>query len=72
VEGGRPVAERIRESVERHISAIDPALRITVSIGIASCPKIATNSRDLISAADKALYHAKNEGKNRVVVSLEE
>ncbi len=69
-EGGRPVAERIRTTIEQ--CAFEhgaPRMRMTVSIGMASCPKTASNSRDLLLAADKALYAAKRKGKNRIVIS---
>jgi len=41
-------------------------LSITVSIGVASCPDHANAAQTLISAADKALYTAKQTGRNRV------
>ena len=69
-EGGRPVAERIRDTVGRHdFKAGATGIRMTVSIGLASCPKTANNSRDLLLAADKALYKAKETGKNKIVIS---
>jgi len=42
---------------------------ITVSIGLASCPTHADSERSLYAASDKALYVAKNEGRNRVAVA---
>ncbi len=62
----RVVAERLRESVAtlRFID-IDPALRVTVSIGIAHA--ISGESRDsLFRRADAALYRAKQNGRDRV------
>ena len=44
-------------------------VRITVSIGVASCPSNARTIRDLVVEADKSLYEAKRAGKNRVVES---
>ena len=41
-------------------------LPITVSIGIASCPDHADTSSELMIATDKALYAAKNAGRNCV------
>ncbi len=42
---------------------------ITVSIGLAACPTHADSERSLYAASDKALYVAKNEGRNRVAVA---
>lgn len=40
--------------------------RMTVSIGVASCPEDAVNPRELVHKADMALYAAKAGGRNRV------
>ena len=61
------VAERVRNLVEHH-RLVDgkESQPITVSIGIgALCDGIDTVN-DLIASADKALYQAKTEGRNRV------
>lgn len=71
-EGGRPVAERIRAAVEAHVVEIEGLqVRLTVSIGISSCPKTATDSRGLLMAVDRALYRAKAAGKNKIVIESE-
>jgi diguanylate cyclase (GGDEF)-like protein len=44
-----------------------PGGRLTISIGIATFPHDASGARELIDMADKALYLAKGEGKNRVM-----
>jgi diguanylate cyclase len=61
-------AERIRRQVEeRVISFGDQRVQVTVSIGGVSFPeKEVTGEHDLIDAADRALYHAKNSGRNKV------
>lgn len=42
---------------------------ITLSIGVASYPEHETTAEGLISAADKALYQAKANGRNQVVMA---
>ena len=63
------VAERLREAVEE--ITFDGELReltVTTSIGIACYPRPGIDGvDDLLKAADEALYHAKNTGRNRVV-----
>lgn len=67
---GSMVAERIREAVEKNsFSAENTSLKLTVSIGVASCPMNARSIRDLVLEADRSLYEAKRSGKNRVVLS---
>lgn len=65
-----PIAERIRLRVEdadfAELKELED-LKITISIGVASFPENATNEKGLIEAADKALYYAKNTGRNKVV-----
>lgn len=62
-------AERIRRAVERLEIAVphsDEALRVTISIGVAhGGPDTPLDS--LIKEADKCLYQAKADGRNRVV-----
>lgn len=65
------VGERIRGAISelRITTDGDPpqALRVTASFGIASYPDSkASSGEDLIRRADRALYRAKQTGKNRV------
>ena len=59
------IGERIRKQVER---TEVPNRKVTVSVGIASCSNDVDSARDLISAADVALYAAKNQGRNNVQI----
>jgi diguanylate cyclase (GGDEF)-like protein len=65
------VSARIREVVEtlRFSGTLDQ-LQMTISLGVATFPNQAISDiEDLIRLADNALYTAKNEGRNRVIVA---
>ena len=68
-EGALAFGERIRERVERSLAAgksAGQAVGVTVCLGIASYPEHAHTAKGLIEKADRALYAAKQRGKNRV------
>ncbi len=70
-EGGKNMAERIRETIENHPFPHEdqhPGGKLTISIGLACYPKGADTGTDLVRKADSALYKAKKAGRNRVVV----
>jgi len=71
VEEARRVAERIRTQVA-DLSAIEPGLSVSVSVGIASFPRHATDTDGVLGAADAALLCAKARGRNCVFTSGEE
>ncbi|MFO0691438.1 MAG: GGDEF domain-containing protein [Myxococcota bacterium] len=62
------VGERIRSRIESHVfeAGREGALRLSISIGVATCPGHGTTREALLDAADKAMYRAKSEGRNRV------
>lgn len=62
-------AERMRDTIERTVRAgRAPALEVvTASFGVASYPDHGDTLSDLVGAADRAMYRAKNAGRNKVV-----
>jgi diguanylate cyclase len=62
------IAERIRKNVQENYFITDnnEKINITISIGVSSYPGKANNISNLMEIADKALYYAKNNGKNQV------
>jgi diguanylate cyclase (GGDEF)-like protein len=65
--GALRIAEEIRAAVERMTVAFgENRLGVTVSIGVATCPRHGLKAADLLSATDAGLYRAKSEGRNRV------
>jgi len=68
----KEIAERIRRSVaQQTFTSIDgQVFRLTLSAGIATTNSLSggvINSADLVAYADRALYEAKEHGRNRVV-----
>jgi diguanylate cyclase (GGDEF)-like protein len=63
------IAERIRRSLASTPIAVSESeyVNITVSIGIAIFPMDGIDEDALLNNADQAMYHAKGEGRNRVV-----
>ena len=68
-ESAQRTAERIRGIVARAEHPLDDGRRVKVTISIGGCiyPQDAQNESHLLRMADKALYLAKEKGKNRVV-----
>ena len=69
--GALVAGERVRHSVEEEEfpgGRPDETAHVTISVGVASMPAHALQAEDLVNAADKALYQAKQRGKNRVEV----
>jgi diguanylate cyclase (GGDEF)-like protein len=67
--GARAIAERLRQSVQDSMSVRtgeDEAVRCTVSIGVAALSAQDADFDSLLQRADRALYLAKDGGRNRV------
>jgi diguanylate cyclase (GGDEF)-like protein len=68
LEGAFNFGERVRVAVESlDVPLLDGSgqLSVTASVGVASARDVA--KRDLVEAADRALYQAKRSGKNRTI-----
>jgi len=69
------IAERLRSHVAGLAVPIDdspdaPCVRLTISVGVSAIERDADRGlTDLLAAADSALYHAKQNGRNKVAVA---
>ncbi|MBN1366314.1 MAG: diguanylate cyclase [Dehalococcoidales bacterium] len=63
------VAERIRKTIELKTNSRE--MPVTVSVGVASWPIDGVMKEELINRADRALYTAKQNGRNRVCLSTD-
>lgn len=68
IDDARTFAEKIRSLIEETtISTSEGELSVTVSIGVATTPFSQLNAPiEIVEAADKALYRAKENGRNQV------
>ncbi len=65
------VAGRLLEAIRHHsIVAKERPIGITASIGIALFPEYGTTVEELLAHADRALYQAKEKGRNRFGMSV--
>ncbi|RFU61220.1 sensor domain-containing diguanylate cyclase [Peribacillus glennii] len=61
------IAERIRKKAE--MTSSPTGNPVTLSIGIGSSAKTAKHFTDLLNITDQALYKAKQEGRNKIVIA---
>ncbi|MGZ4954898.1 MAG: HDOD domain-containing protein [Methylobacter sp.] len=69
--GAYGYAERLRSEIERRGKIMSGRFHghlLTVSIGVSMYSTDYTHYNDMIEAADQAMYRAKNEGRNRIVM----
>ena len=64
-------AEYLREEVKKLCinSKCTPPVLVTISQGVAAYPINGSTGKDVLKAADVALYRAKLEGRDRVIVA---
>lgn len=68
--GGVEIAKRIQNSlIERSLIVENNKLKVTLSIGVAMLSDKHSSFEQLINDADKAMYLAKENGRNRIEVS---
>jgi diguanylate cyclase (GGDEF)-like protein len=62
----RKLVSQIQSKFSKPFNIADRSIPITLSIGIARFPKDGSDATTLMKHADLAVYHAKNNGRNRV------
>lgn len=69
-EQGVLASERLRKALKAlEVSTANGPVRFTVSIGVASLAQADLSLQQIMKNADKALYAAKNQGRDRVVTA---
>ncbi|MBX9296115.1 GGDEF domain-containing protein [Chromobacterium vaccinii] len=68
---GEALAERLRAAIEESPCSLPSGLQlaVTASFGVATLSEASSTLESLLQAADRALYAAKRQGRNRVVVA---
>ncbi|MFO8192541.1 MAG: diguanylate cyclase [Bacillota bacterium] len=70
VDDARKLAVSLKEAVaDNPVDFKNSVIPVTVSMGVAALTETMSGLEDILSAADRALYQAKEEGRNRVAVS---
>lgn len=71
LESARARAEELRKEVRRLVAQHrrQPLGPITISVGVAALPEHGVSPEDLIAAADRALYQAKSDGRDRTIAA---
>ena len=65
--GALLLAEKIRSAVVNAPFRVDGgSLDVTISVGVAAYPEHGSSGKELVAAADAAMYRAKAHGRNRV------
>lgn len=68
----RQILFTIRKNIRWYFENSEDQLVVTLSVGTASYPKDATDVDELFAKADRALYIAKEKGKDRFIIYNEE
>lgn len=65
----REIMERVRHVISHYQHADEPELHVSLSIGLASCRPELLDASMWLNEADKALYIAKNTGRNKISIA---
>jgi diguanylate cyclase (GGDEF)-like protein len=69
-DGAVRLAERLRAALARPIVVDSQIMRVSASVGIAMYPEHGASVEQLLCAADKAMYRAKESGKDAAFMAL--
>lgn len=69
LEAARAIAERLREAIMQIATLGAAKVFVSASFGVAQITPEDKDFKDAYKRADRALYRAKNEGRNRVYIS---
>jgi len=70
--GALHLCERARADImKQQFGSDNGTFQVTMSLGVAVFPEDAADKHALIARADQALYRAKREGRNRVIIARE-
>jgi len=71
LEGAHVIAERLRSTVaDNSFHGLQRSTTVTVSIGVSQFGRDGDTIGAILRTADQRLYHAKHEGRNRVVATI--
>ena len=62
------MAEKIRGAIVEPMAIAEHELHTSTSIGVALLPADAASAEDALKYADKAMYQAKLNGKNQIII----
>jgi diguanylate cyclase (GGDEF)-like protein len=64
------LAERLVEHIETATFSGEPAVTVSLSIGVSACPEDGVSAESVFEIADRHHYEAKRQGRNKVVQEL--